>query len=258
MSDIFTEVDEDVRREELAQLWKKYGHYLFVLACLVLAAVAAWVFWDKWQDSKADELGAAYNAAAKLAQEGKHGEAEAAFAKIAAEGTPGYRALAQLRVADQIASRDVPAAAAEYDRIAAAMASQQPMFSQLAAVRAATLLVDSAGYGEIDRRLEPLTSCVPPAATWYSWVRSFYRSKSDGCTAFRHTARELLALSAWRNGDTADARRWVEAAQSDPEAPQGVRQRMELLAAILPADAGNPRTQPQDGNPTPGTSTGTP
>jgi hypothetical protein len=253
VSDIFTEVDEDVRREELAQLWKKYGHYLFALACLVLAAVAAWVLWDKWQDSKGAELGAAYNAAAKLAAEGKHGEAEAAFAKIATEGTPGYRALAQLRVANQIADRDVPAAVAEYDRIAAALASQQPMFSQLAAIRAATLLVDTAGYDEIDRRLEPLTSCLPPAATWYSWVTSFFSTRSSGCTAFRHTARELLALSAWRNGDTADARRWVEAAQSDPEAPQGVRQRMELLAAILPT-----QPQPQDGAPTPAAPTGTP
>jgi hypothetical protein len=61
--------------------------------------------------------------------------------------------------------------------------------------------------------------------------------------AFRHTARELLALSAWHNGDSAAARRWVDAASHDTEAPSGIRSRMELLAALLP-EAGKPSGTP--------------
>jgi hypothetical protein len=52
--------------------------------------------------------------------------------------------------------------------------------------------------------------------------------------AFRHSARELLALSAWRNGDSAAARRWADAAKNDPEAPAGLRSRMEVLASLVP------------------------
>jgi hypothetical protein len=221
VSDIFTEVDEDVRREQLAQLWKRYGSFLIAAICLVIAGVAAWRAYDYWETRKAGEIGAAFDAAARLSEEGKHGEAEEAFAKIAAEGTPGYRGLAQMRAASEAASRDAKAGVAAYDQIAGQMTGQ-PLLSELAAVRAAVLLVDTAKFDEMTHRLEPLTQ---PTG------------------AFRHTARELLALSAWRNGDAAAARRWIEAVRGDLEAPQGVRQRMDLLAALLP-EAGKPSGNP--------------
>ncbi|MBO0752196.1 MAG: tetratricopeptide repeat protein, partial [Bradyrhizobiaceae bacterium] len=190
MSDIFTEVDEEVRREELARLWKRYGNYVYAVVCLLVAAVAAWVAYNRWLDSKADAAGAAFDAAARLIEEGKSGEAEAAFAKVAAEGTPGYQALAQLRLANAIAARDPAAAVADYDKIAGTMAGQ-PLFSELASVRAATLRVDTASYDEMSRRLEPLTVCEPANAGWSRWLFSLLGAgKSDGCRAFRHTARE--------------------------------------------------------------------
>ena len=46
MSDIFTEVDEEVRREQLKKLWERYGNYAIALAFLVVAAVAAWRAYD--------------------------------------------------------------------------------------------------------------------------------------------------------------------------------------------------------------------
>jgi hypothetical protein len=221
VSDIFTEVDEEVRRERLEQIWKKYGNLIYAVVFLVVAGVGAWVVYNRWQDSKASVAGAAYDAAAKLAEEGKHSEAETAFAQLAGEGTPGYQALAQLRAANETASRDAKEGVAAYDRIAGEMTGQ-PLFGELASIRAAVLLVDTAKYGEIARRLEPL---------------------AHETGVYRHTARELLALSAWRNGDRAATRRWVEAARSDQGAPQGVRQRMEVLAALLP-DAGKSSGQP--------------
>lgn len=222
MSDIFTEVDEEVRREQLAKLWKQYGNYVMAAVFLVIAAVGAWRGYDYWQNRKASEAGAAYEAAGRLAEEGKHSEAEAVFARIAAEGTPGYRVMARLREASEIADRDRKAAVAAYDKIAGETTGQ-PLASELATVRAAFLQVDTAKLDEMTQRLEPLTQ---PSG------------------AFRHTARELLALSAWRNGDNAATRRWVDAAKNDPEAPASVRSRMELLASLLPADAGKPSANP--------------
>jgi hypothetical protein len=217
VSDIFTEVDEEVRREQLKKLWERYGNYVVALAFLVVAAVAAWRAYDYWETRRAVEAGAAYDAAARLADEGKHGEAEAAFAKLSTDGTAGYRVLAQLREASEISERDPKAAVAAYDRIAGQTIGQ-PLVSELATVRAAFLLVDTAKLDEMTQRLEPLTQ---PSG------------------AFRHTARELLALSAWRNHDTAAMRRWTEAAKNDPEAPSGVRSRMDVLASLLP-EAGKP------------------
>jgi hypothetical protein len=217
VSDIFTEVDEEVRREQLKKLWERYGNLIIAAAFLVVAAVAAYRGYDYWQNRQAAVAGAAYDVASRLADEGKHDEAEAAFAKLVTDGTSGYRALARLREAAEMAERDPKAAVAAYDRIASENAGQ-PLVSDLAAVRAAFLLVDTARLDEMTQRLEPLAQPAGP---------------------FRHTARELLALSAWRNNDSAAMRRWTDAAKNDPEAPSGVRSRMDVLASLLP-ETGKP------------------
>jgi hypothetical protein len=217
VSDIFTEVDEEVRREQLKKLWERYGNLIIAAAFLVVAAVAAYRGYDYWQNRQAAVAGAAYDVASRLADEGKHDEAEAAFAKLVTDGTSGYRALARLREAAEMAERDPKAAVAAYDGIASENAGQ-PLVSDLAAVRAAFLLVDTARLDEMTQRLEPLAQPAGP---------------------FRHTARELLALSAWRNNDSVAMRRWTDAAKNDPEAPSGVRSRMDVLASLLP-ETGKP------------------
>ncbi len=216
MSDIFNEVDEEVRREQLKKLWERYGNLIIGLAILVVAAVAGWRGYEYWQARKAAEAGASYESALKLADDGKHSEAEEALAKLAAQGTTGYRVLARMRAAAELGLTDPKAGVAAYDAIAGEPG--QPLVRDLAAIRAALLVVDTAKLDEMTQRLEPLTQ---PTG------------------AFRHTAREMLALSAWRNGDAAAARKWAEAASGDPEAPPGVRTRAEVLTTLL-ADASKP------------------
>jgi hypothetical protein len=211
VADIFHEVDEEVRREQLKKLWERYGHYLVALAILIVAAVAGWRGYEYWQTKKAAEAGAAFEAAMTLSEQGKHEEAGAAFAKIAAEGTSGYRALARLREAAELAQRDPQAAVKLYDEIAADRSAGQ-VVQDLAALRAAMILVDTATYDELRRRLEPLT---------------------EPDRAFRHSARELLALSAWRAGDLAAAQRWFDRITTDPETPTGTRQRIDVLMALV-------------------------
>ena len=97
VSDIFHEVDEEVRREQLKKLWDRYGNYVAAAAVLLVLAVAAWRAYMWWEAKKAAETGAAFEAAITLAESGKRSEAEAAFADIAGHGTSGYRHLARMR-----------------------------------------------------------------------------------------------------------------------------------------------------------------
>jgi hypothetical protein len=210
VSDIFREVDEEVRRERLEQLWKRYGNYIMAAALVVLACVGAWRGYIYWEERKAAEAGAAYEAASALADAGKHSEAEAAFAKLASEGTAGYRSLARFREAAQLGLSDPKAAVAAYDALARDASLGQSM-QDLAAVRAALLLVDTASYQDLRTRLEPLTAADRP---------------------FRHSARELLAFGAWRAGDSAAARQWIEAVVSDPTTPGSIRTRVDVLSAL--------------------------
>jgi hypothetical protein len=210
VADIFREVDEEVRREQLKRLWDRYGLFIVAAAVLVVVGVGAWRAYQWYEARKAAEAGAAYNAAAQLAQDGKPTEATAAFAQLATSGTPAYRALARLREAEVMATRDSAAAVAIFDEVAVNSGIPQ-LLRDLATVRAGFVLVDKAPYADLSRRLEPL-------------------AQPNG--SFRHSARELLALSAWRNGDMAAARRWAEAALSDPDAPASLRARIDVLKAL--------------------------
>jgi hypothetical protein len=213
VTDIFQEVDEEVRREQLKKLWQRYGNYLVAACILIVAAVAAWRAYDWWQTKKAAEAGAAFENAVMLAEAGKHQEADGAFAKIASDGTAGYRVLARLREAAELAQTDRKSAVATYDEIAADKGVGQ-VIQDLAAVRAGLLLVDAAPYAEMRTRLEPLTA----------------RDR-----VFRHTARELLALSAWEAGDTTAAQQWADMIMTDPQTPASTRGRAEVLTELIAA-----------------------
>jgi len=213
VADIFQEVDEEVRREQLKKLWQRYGHFAVAACILIVVAVGVWRGYEWWQAKKAAESGAAFEAAVTLAEAGKHQDAGAAFAKLAADGSAGYRTLARLREAAELAQTDRKAAVTAYDEIAADRSAGQ-VLQDLAAVRAGLLLVDTAPYSEIRARLEPLTA-------------------SD--RTFRHSARELLALSAWKAGDMTAARQWAEMIIADPQTPAGTRSRAEVLSELIAA-----------------------
>ena len=42
MSELFDEVDEEVRRDQLKKLWDQYSLYIVALALLIIAAVGGW------------------------------------------------------------------------------------------------------------------------------------------------------------------------------------------------------------------------
>lgn len=212
MSELFDEVDEEVRRDQLKKLWDRYSIYIVAGALLIVASVAGWRGYQYLEAKKAAEAGSAFDAAVDLSEQNKHAEAEAAFNNLAATAPSGYRMLARLRAAAEVAIRDPQAAVKMYDDISADRsvgAAQQ----DLARIRAAGLLLETAGYPDMLQRLESATT---PDAT------------------FRHTARELLALSAWRANDTAAARKWLDLIANDGETPSGLRSRAEALQALLP------------------------
>ena len=212
MSELFDEVDEEVRREQLKKLWDQYSIYIIAAALLIIAAVAGWRGYEYLQAQKAAEAGAAFDAALELAEQNKHDEAQAAFDKLATTAPAGYRMLARLRAAGEAAARDPQAGAKMYDELAAdrSIGAEQ---QDLARIRAAGLLLDTDSYPNMLQRLEAASR---PEAT------------------FRHTARELLALSAWRANDITAARQWLDMIASDGETPAAMRSRAEALQALLP------------------------
>lgn len=216
MSDIFNEVDEEVRREKLQKLWERYQGLIVGAVALLILAVGGWRGYAWWEAKKSAEAGGAFQAAMILSSEGKHAEAEAAFAKVAEQGTAGYRDLARLQAAGESAQQDPKAAVAAYEAIANDSRLNDTL-RDVAAVRAAFILVDSASYEEMRKRLEPAAGADRP---------------------FRNSAREMLGLSAMKANDTATARKWFDQIVTDAAAPAALRQRIQMLMA-LSGDGGN-------------------
>ncbi len=214
MADIFNEVDEEVRRERLKAFWDRYSIFIIAVAVLIVAGIGGWRAYEFYVGQKAATAGAAFEEAVVLSEEGKHAEAEKAFAKVIGEAPKGYAALARLRAAAELAQAnpDKPDEAVKAYGVIAADGSLGPVWQDLAALRAGLLMVDTAPFADLRARLEPISAAGRP---------------------YRHTARELLALSAFRGNDAAEAKRYIDMISADNETPPGSRQRVEVLSALI-------------------------
>lgn len=215
MSDIFREVDEEFKRDQVAQLFKKHGNLIIGALLLLVIGVGGFRTWQFLETRKAAEAGQKFEAALQLASDGKAAEAKAAFDGLAKDAPQGYRTLARFRLAAEQAKTDVPGAIKAFQALAAD-ASLETILRDLASVRAGLLLVDTAPLAEVQQALEPYTA----------------QGK-----AWRMAAREGLGLAAYKAGNMDKAGQTFEQILADPEATQTARQRAEILMSLVRAGA---------------------
>lgn len=211
MSDIFREIDEEVRRDKAAAVWKKYGNVFIAIAVLVVLGVAGWQFWQQQERKKAEAVGARFEAAMRASRDGNASEAETILTELSANAPAGYRQLSRFRLAAEAGKRDAAAGAAAFDALAND-GSLDPYYRDLARLRAGMLRVDLLPYAELRKALEPLAT---PTGQW------------------RHSAREFLGIAALKANLFEDAGRWFDAVVTDPQTPQVLRQRVELYLTLV-------------------------
>ena len=214
MSDdsFFREVDQELRQDQAKELWNRYGPLAIGGAVAIVLATAAWVGYDYWRTNRANASGDAYSQALDLARDGKRDEARAALAALEADGYGSYPILARLRAATLLAEAgDHEAAVAAFDAAAADRSVPQPI-RDMARLRAGLLLVDHGEYEQVSSRVEAL---------------------AVETNALRHSAREALALAAWKDGRFADAATLFDQIVDDQGAPQNIRQRAQLMSELI-------------------------
>jgi hypothetical protein len=211
VSDIFREIEDELRRDNFFKLWQRYGKYVIALAIVAVAATALAVGWREYQSRERQAEGVRYAAALDLARQGKDKEAADAFAAMAQSVGGGRAVLARLEEAALRAkSGDSDGAVALYDEIAKTGAAEQT-YRDLATLLAARLLVDKAPK-DAAQRLLPLTDAANP---WHA------------------TALELTAIADLKEGNTTDARATYQRLADDLGAPQGLRARAAEMVAAL-------------------------
>jgi hypothetical protein len=213
MADIFREVEEDVRRDRALAFWKKYGNVLVALALLAVAGTAAWRGWVYWQTKQSEAAGARYEQAIEDSKAGRSEEADKELQALASGGARGYEQLSRLRLAAELGKSDLEAALKAYDGIASDT-GYSALMRDIARLRAGMLVADTASLAELKTRLEPL---LAPGG------------------ALGANARELLGLAALKAGDYEAAGKWLDEIITDQAAPASLRQRADLLLAIVRA-----------------------
>ncbi len=214
MSDesLFREVDEEVRREQIAKIWKRYGNVFVGLSIGIVVAVAGIKGWQYWERTQAERAGSAYFAAAALQEDKKTSDALTAFEALAKGSHGGYATLARFRVADTLAGegkRDEAVKA--YDALAADSTLDQSM-RDVARVRAAYLLADTASATELSQRLSGLDAAGNP---------------------WRNVVNEIIALASYRAGDYGDADRRMNEIMTSPDLAPAARQRAQIFLQVL-------------------------
>ncbi len=224
MTDIFQEVEEDVRREKLEQIWRQYGAYIIGAAAVLVLGTAGLTAWRTYESRQQAERARAFIEAATLA-ENNPAEAVKAFETLAAK-SGSYALLARFREAEAVLKQgERTKAAALYDDIAADSGAQSRM-RELATLKSAYLTADETSLADLRARLAPLT-------------------RADG--AWRHLARELQAFAALKEGEKDSAIADFRKLADDPTAPDGVRSRAETMLGVLgvaPAAQAEPLSPP--------------
>ena len=214
MADIFREVDEEVRQDRALAFWNKYQSLIIALAAVIVIAAGGWRFWQAQQLKTAYAADEKLQAAMALSREDKKAEAEAAFLALAKDAPKGYAAIAQLRAAGELTAKDRKGAVAAFDKIAAD-AGFDPLFRDVARLRAGMIRVDDADMKEIEERLSPLAAAGQP---------------------FRSSARELLGVAALKFGDLDQAGRMFDQIVTDSESPGAMKQRAEAFLGLVRSD----------------------
>jgi hypothetical protein len=212
VADIFHEVEEDLRRDRYAKLWKAYGRYVIVLAVLAVAGTGAFTGWREYRDRQREAQGQRYEAALKLVQANQPEAALTALADFSREAGPGYAALARLQQAGLLARQGRFADAISiYDQVAG-NSDAIATLRQLAVFLAARYTLEMDNPVELDSRLARASAADNP---------------------WRHSAQELRAVAALRAGDRAKASEHYKALSDDTAAPASLRARAaEMIQAL--------------------------
>lgn len=211
MTDIFREIDEELRRDNLLKLWSRYGRYVIAAAGVALVIAGGIVAWRNHLQAEREAQSLAYASAFALVSGGKNADAAKVFGEIAREGG-GYAVLAPFEEAAVLAkSGDEKGAVAVYERLAREPGVDR-VFRDLATLLAVMHELPAKDPKSSIARLAPLTAAANP---------------------WRPTALELTAVAEIDAGDKTRALAVYKQLAADPATPGALRARAAQMAAAL-------------------------
>ncbi len=210
------EVTEELRRDRMSALWRRWGPWIIGVLVAIVAAAAALSWLDHREQMAAREAGSRLITAAQ-AEDPLNRAAE--FDSLAAtEPEAGPALVARLsQAAALVEAGDVDAALAIFDAVAED-ASVDDLYRSLAGFKAVTLRAAD----------------LPPLERAAAMERFAFQGEP-----FRLLALEQRAMAFHEAGDAASARREIETALAAQDMTPRLRDRLETMLRLVGGEGGN-------------------
>jgi hypothetical protein len=208
------EVDDNLRRDQMTGLARKWGTVGAMAVGLFLMGLAAFLWWRNHQAEQAGKDGEQLIQVLGAAEVGSASPSDQRLTDLANSPRDGYRTLAKLTQAGLTAKDDPAAGAKAYQAIADDHGNPQAM-RDLATIRAVALAFDSLQPADVVAKLKPLTVASNP---WFP------------------SAGEMTALAYLKMNRKDLAAPLFAAIARDNDAPVGIRGRAAGMATALGQD----------------------
>lgn len=210
------EVDEELRRDQIATVWQRWGRWMLVGLVVALGAFGGWLWWEHEQTKKAEADGEAMSKIFTDLAEGRAQGAEQKLKPFTESDIAAYRAAAKLTTASlRLTANDAKSAIAGYKAMAEDEKLDKP-YRDLALIRWTATEYDTLKPQDVVTRLKPLAVKGNP---WFG------------------SAGEMVAVAYLNLNKPELAGPLFGEIARDEAVPETIRQRAVQMAGLLGVDA---------------------
>lgn len=220
MTDLFEEVEEQLRSDRYRALVLKALPWILGLAAVALIAFFGYWGWEKYRTQQDAKASNEYAAGFEALQQGQKDKAVQLFSDVAKSPSRAYKSLALMQLGGiRLADKNTPEAVKLFDQ--SAEAAPDEVIGDAARLKSAFALLDTASEKDLEGRLTPLTKDGRP---------------------YRIQAREALGFAKLMAGDTAGARGEFVVISQSLDAGDAVRERAKAAMDLI--DSGSAKAIP--------------
>lgn len=213
--EFLVEVENDIRKEKMLQLWKQYGKQVVAGVVGIIILISGYNFWSYYEQNKRTQMAEKLIAAQDFIGQGETEKAQTILSSMATGSPTVYQQLALFQKAGLLSQK--PEEMREIYQQLAANTKIDPLWRDLATLLKVMVSIDQPN-AKIDDLLMELSTLTTNQNPW------------------RYLANEIKGVLLHRKGDNTQAAELFAKLVQDNQTPSGISMRARLMVQIVSAD----------------------
>lgn len=213
--EFLVEVENDIRKEKMLQLWKQYGKQVVAGVVGIIILISGYNFWSYYEQNKRTQMAEKLIAAQDFIGQGETEKAQTILSSMATGSPAVYQQLALFQKAGLLSQK--PEEMREIYQQLAANTKIDPLWRDLATLLKVMVSIDQPN-AKIDDLLMELSTLTTNQNPW------------------RYLANEIKGVLLHRKGDNTQAAELFAKLVQDNQTPSGISMRARLMVQIVSAD----------------------